>query len=425
LETSNGTVSVRDSLSDTRICEFTGLSLLTNQVQLNRNGQFVWGVAPAEGAGSPIRILVWNAYTGQDLSSNILFSNRVSGASLSDDGRRIVIFGGNIAQIWDVSLNKPLSPPLAHSNTVQSAIFNRNGTQVATRSAHSVWVWDCFHDKPCFPPLQHPVDVSDFAFSPNGSLLATCCSDQSLDKYFARIWDSGTGQPAGPPLMHGDGVLCLAFSPDGKRLVTGGEDFVAKLWDVQTGKTLTPALRHANQVKSVAFSPNGRWIVTASVNVVQIWDSDSGSLVTPRLRNLVSVSRANFSPDGTTVVVCNENNTVWRWRLPVDPKPVEDASAIARLLSASSDDSQGAGPVLQPDHLELTWQGLASKYPSDFTVSSDQVAAWHEFQAARCEQNTNWFAAAFHLYRLSLLRPDDQTLRQRLAHAQEQLKGNF
>jgi WD40 repeat protein len=424
LNNSNGTVTVRDSLSDTRIYEFTGLSLLTNHVQLSRNGQFLWGVAQAEGApaGSPNRILVWNATTGQELSSNILFSNRVSGASLSDDGRRIVVFGGKIAQIWDVRLNKPLSPPLAHSNTVQSAVFNRDGSQVATRSANGVWVWDCFHDKPCFPPLQHPVEVSDFAFSPDGSLLATCCSDNTLDKYFAQIWDSGTGQPAGPRLMHGDGVLCVAFSPDGKRLVTGGEDFVAKQWDVQTGKTLPPALKHANQVKSVAFSPNGRWIVTVSVNIVQIWDSDSGDPVTPRLRNLVKVSRANFSPDGTTVVVCNENNTAWRWRLPVDHRPMADLSAIASLLSGGPDENQGAGPVLKPGHLEVIWQGLATNYSSDFTVSSDQVAAWHEFQAAEYEQNNKWFAAAFHLKQLLLLRPADQSLRERLAQAQEHLK---
>jgi WD40 repeat protein len=425
LENSNGIFTVRDSLSDARISQFTGPASLSNPVQLNGNGQFAWGIAAAEGApaGSLNRIFVWNANTGQTLSSNILFSNLVSGASLSDNGGQIVIFGDRMAQIWDLSLNKPLSPLLIHPQAVSRALFNHNGTQAAIGSAGRVRVWDCSNDKDCFPPLPHPVDVSDFAFSPNGSLLATCCADQSLDKYFAQIWDSGTGHPAGPRLMHGDGVLCLAFSPDGKRLVTGGEDFVAKLWDVQTGKPLPQALRHANQVKSVAFSPNGRWIVTVSLNIVQIWDSDSGDPITPRLRNLVSVSRANFLPDGATVVVCNANNTAWRWRLPADPKPTADLSAIASLLSGGPDENQGAGPVLKPGHLEVTWQGLATNYTSDFTVSSDQVAAWHEFQAAEYEQNNKWFAAVFHLKQLLLLRPSDQTLRQRLARAQEHLKG--
>jgi WD40 repeat protein len=426
LETSNSTAIVRDSVSDARISEFPAPAFLTNRVRLNRNGHFAWGVAPAKSASEPLadRVFVWNASTGEELCSNILCSNRVSGASLTDDGSRIVICGGTIAQIWDVTLQKPLTPPLIHPNTV-FAMFNREGTRVATRSSTNLWVWDCFHDKPCFPPLTHPTNVSDFAFSPDGSLLATCCSDQTLDKYFAQLWNSGTGQPAGPRLMHGDGVLCVAFSPDGKRLVTGGEDFVAKLWDVETGNPLTPALRHTNQVKSVSFSPNGRWVITVSADDIQIWDSDTGDPVTPCLRNHVWVSHANFLPDGETVVVCNENDTAWRWRLPLDPRPAADLWEIARLVSNGPEENQGAGPVLKPGYLEAVWQGLASRHPSDFTVSSNQVAAWYEFEAAECEQGHNWFAAAFHLNRLSLLRPDDSSIRQRLAQAQGHLHADF
>jgi WD40 repeat protein len=398
---------------------------LTNHVQLNRNGQFAWAFAQAEGvpAGSLYRIFVWNVNAGQKLSSNILFSNLVSGASLSDDGRRIVIFGGNIAQIWDVGFNKPLCPPLIHPHTVSGALFNHDGTRVATRVTNSVRIWDCLTATPCFHELKHPVDVNDFAFSPDGSLLATCCLDQTTDNYFAQVWDSGTGQPVSPPLKHRDGVLCVAFSPDGKRLVTGGEDFIAMVWDARIGNKLTQPLRHTNQVESVAFSSNGRLVVTVSANVVRIWDSESGDPVTPPLRNLVWVSNAKFLPGGMAMAVCNSDDTAWKCRFPADPISVADLGAIARLLSGGSDDTREIGPVRKSGHLELTWQRLASEHPFYFNVSPEQVAAYQEFQAAECEKGHNWLAAAFHLSQLSHLRPADQTLRQRLVQAQEHLKA--
>jgi WD40 repeat protein len=283
-------------------------------------------------------------------------------------------------------------------------------------------VWDCFHDKPCFPPLDHPVDVEDVAFSPDGSLLATCCADKTYNKFFAQVWNASTGKPVGPRLLHDDGVLCVSFSPDGKRLVTGDEKFTAMVWDVQTGKSLTPALRHEAQVKSAVFSPNGKWIVTVTANMVRIWDSVSGDPVVPNLQNLARLSKAAFLPDGATVAVSDINNTAWRWRLPVDLRPESDLWSVARLLSGTSG-PLASGPAPKQEPPELIWQQLASKYPFDFTVSSEQVAGWHEFQAAECEQNEKWFAAVFHLNQLILLRPGDQSLRQRLAQALEHLKA--
>jgi WD40 repeat protein len=427
LESSNGTATVRDSISGARISELLDSASLTNRVQLNQNGQFAWGAAQAEGAParSLCRIFVWNANTGHELSSNILFSNRLSAASLSDDGLRIVIFGDQIAQICEVSPNKPLSPLLlAHPDIVSDALFNRAGTQVATRSGKRVWVWDCFNGKLCFTSLEHPVGVGDFAFSPDGTLLATCCWDQTADKYFAQVWNAKTGKAVTSQLWHSDGVLSVSFSSDGKRLATGGEDFAAMVWDARTGNTLTPPLWHEDKVRSAAFSPDGKWLVTVCANVVQIWDSDSGEHIVPRFRSLVFLSKAVFLPDGTNVAVFNTNGTAWKWRLPVDTRPLEDLSAVARLLAGGSDNALRAGPPSKPESLEPIWQRLASQYPTDFSVSSEQVAAWHEFQAAKCEQNEKWFAAAFHLNRLLLLRPADKALCRRLAQAQEHLKAN-
>jgi WD40 repeat protein/serine/threonine protein kinase len=425
LENSNGAVTVREAVSGGQIAQFRTMAS-TNQVRLNRNGRFAWAIAPCEGTvnGSPRQVKIWNSSTGQELSTGILVSNKASGASLSDDGRRIVVFGGTTAQVWDVNLEKPLSPPLKHPYDVSDAIFSPDGTRVATGCAYTVRVWDCINDKPLFA-LRHPTTVSDFEFSPDGSLLATCCSDETLKKYFAQVWDAATGRPVGPPLRHDDGVLRVNFSRDGRRLVTASEDDTARVWDARTGKPLTPALRHQGQVLGASFNPNANWVVTASADkTARIWESETGDPIASSLPGLLSFFDARFLPDDRTIAISDKREAVWQWKLPVDPSPLEDLSAIARLLSGSSDAAQGTSTSRKPEPLELTWQRLASRHPSDFTVSAEQVAAWHEFQATECEQHKKWFAAAFHLKQLLLLRPDDQTLRQRLAQAQQHLKSS-
>ena len=56
-------------------------------------------------------------------------------------------------------------------------------------------------------------------------------------------------------------------------------------------------------------------------------------------------------------------------------------------------------------HLKVLWEQLRAKHPSDFTASSEEIAAWHELEAAKSELGKQWFAAAFHLKRLAALRP--------------------
>ena len=69
----------------------------------------------------------------------------------------------------------------------------------------------------------------------------------------------------------------------------------------------------------------------------------------------------------------------------------------------------------------MTWQRLRAKYPSDFTVTAEQVAAWHDFQAKECELKKNWSAAAFHLEHLLSIRSGDQSVAERLARAKSNL----
>jgi WD40 repeat protein/serine/threonine protein kinase len=428
LEVTNSQAIVRNGCSGKLISQISNLEKVTNVVRLNRNGQFVFAlIRLSPGPTNPVtRLRVWNANTGLEVSSDMVFTNSVSDVALSDDGGQAAFFGPKVAQVWDVRTGKTRSPLLHHPPEILQAEFNRDGTQLATRSGSTVRVWDCIQQREAFAPLEHLTNTSYLGFSPDGKFLVTCCSDQFLTKCYAQVWNATTGKPVGPRLGHADGVLQADFCPDGRRLVTASEDFTAMVWDFRTGKQLVPPLRHQYRVMSASFSPDGKWLVTTTADdeMARIWDTETGDPLGPPVHSPVGLSVAKFLPDSRAIAVLSIHGEVWQWPLRVDPRPLEDLSAMARLLSGGPVELHGgAHSGAEPEPVDATWQRLAAKYPSDFTVSNDQIAAWHELQAEQSEAERNWFAMVFHLNRLLLLRPGDPALLARLAAAQANLKS--
>ena len=90
------------------------------------------------------------------------------------------------------------------------------------------------------------------------------------------------------------------------------------------------------------------------------------------------------------------------------------------LLAGGKIASAGVSPSREGS-LESLWRRLRAKYPSEFRTSSEEIAAWHEFEAATSELGEQWFAAAFHLERLHAMRPGDQALSERLARVKKLL----
>jgi hypothetical protein len=101
--------------------------------------------------------------------------------------------------------------------------------------------------------------------------------------------------------------------------------------------------------------------------------------------------------------------------------PIEDIRKIAYLLSGNAT-SSGQSSSSQSESLQIIWQRLQAKYPSSFTTSPQEIAAWYEFEAEESEAHQQWFAAAFYLKRLSSIWPDDKSLVGRLASATRSLK---
>jgi hypothetical protein len=283
-------------------------------------------------------------------------------------------------------------------------------------------VWETSTGRQLFDAINHPFPVQHAEFSPNGSRLVTCGADPGFTKCWAQVWNAKTGKAVGLPMKHDDGVRCAHFSPDGKSVATASEDFTAIIWDAEKGTPLAPAVMHKETITAAGFSPDSQWLVTASADkTARVWSAVTGDPLTPKLLHPEGLTDVRFLADPCQVVTADEIGDYRSWKLSLDERPLADLILLARLLSGDS-----IAPWVQANRQEQTplkaiWPRLRSRYPADFTTSSEEIVAWHEYQAAECRQEKNWVAATFHLDRCLELRHGNSLLTVRPAEAKNPL----
>jgi WD40 repeat protein len=399
---------------------------------------------------------IWQTATGNRVGQCLLFTNSITTASLSQNGKRLLLLDDYAAQVWDFTAGKPLAQriwqaedaeavminssiggatnrssatlaslhPTAQLQYFRFGAFNPTGTAVATWQAAVVRVWDAVSGRELFPRIKHPFPVKHVEFSPDGSKLLTCGADGGLNRCEARVWNALTGEPMSPPLKHMDGVLWAAFSPNGLRVATASEDFTASLWEIATGRALARGLKHEDQAASAAFSPDGRWLLTvAGDRTVRVWSADTGDPIAPPQHWAVGAADARFLADNRHIVAFDYAGNVRQWTLTRDDWPISDLGAFASVLTGETLGIADRPASSSSESLHAAWQQLRAKYPSAFTVSPSEVRAWHSFQAELSEGRRQWFAAAFHLNQLISSSPPDPSLLERLDRAQKHLSA--
>ncbi len=83
-------------------------------------------------------------------------------------------------------------------------------------------------------------------------------------------------------------------------------------------------------------------------------------------------------------------------------RPAADWVRLAELLAGQRLDRSGAAEPLSPQEMQEDWEYLHARYPRDFSVSAEQVFAWHRAEAAKCLAEKNPGAALFHTLHSSL-----------------------
>jgi len=108
---------------------------------------------------------------------------------------------------------------------------------------------------------------------------------------------------------------------------------------------------------------------------------------------------------------------------------------LAQLLSGHQRDFTGGVLPQTREALGNHWQKLRALYPADFTVSQNEVVAWHQREAEASEKMAKasekmgeasakaaqWRAAVFHWDRLIETKPPERFFQDRRGAAQQRL----
>jgi WD40 repeat protein len=311
--------------------------------------------------------------------------------------------------VWDTATGQPVGPVLQVGTHTWSVALSPDGSRLATFAPHnekappkgwSPQVWDVAQGKVLYQLQLSLGSPNTFnyhvAFSPDGRwVLASLATNNGGE---AGLWEAATGKQM-HTLIHRESSIIgsqyqAAFSPDSRWVVTACGDRIARVWDVASGRPVS-LMHHQDYIPHVAFSPDSRRVVTISGGKVQVWDAATGQPITPPLLH-PGVQYASFSLNSRGVLTTG-GRTTHLWDLSPDNRLTEDLIRRAQLFRTRRIDQAGGFEPLTFAEFQDAWQTLRSKYPQDFTVTPDQVRAWHRREAEACVREKNPAAAVFHL----------------------------
>jgi WD40 repeat protein len=361
------------------------LDFKPQEVVFSARGLCIAAMGPVGIGGT--RAKVWTCSNGKLAGSIMTLPQIFTHAAVPDSASCFAAFGGDLTQLWNPLSGKPLSPILTNSAVVDAICFNQDKIEV--RDARSGQLR--------FPPLRLMEYVHWVEFSHDGSRIVGCCWDRLITKCYAQVWSVADGKPVSPKLMHGDGVFSASFSLDDRKILTASEDFTAIVWDAATGTQIIPPVFHEEKVRQACFSPSGGWFATASFDeTARVWNSLTGDPLTPPLRESAPLTNVVFTPNGDTLLTRQDDGMMCRWNLSFEASPISELVGLSRLLAGRRETRFGSFNSTKREPLETTWKNLVAEYPKAFTVTSNEIEAWHVFQAVRSKAEKNLTAEAFH-----------------------------
>jgi WD40 repeat protein/tetratricopeptide (TPR) repeat protein len=387
---------------------------------ISADGKAVLTAFGSTSLGSTVGVLAQDAATGE-LVGRPFALRKGSAVALRPDGKALVtVTADGAAQVWEAGTWKPIGPGSRQPGKVHGV-----GTRAIDQVHHVVttpWVqwgpgdriilsthakgplpWDPASWQPAGPPL--PSRDLPLAVSRDGKLLLRGEQAASGVGEAVQVWDWATGTALGPPLSHRAAVRAAAFSPDGRILVTGSEDQTARLWDVRTGEALGVPLWHRGIVTATAFSPDGRVVLTGSADgTARFWDAATGRPLTAPLRH-GPIRYVAFAPDGRTALTITAGGHLCCW--PAPPPPLEGTPRRLALWAESLSDRDMNADGVAGWQTDQGWNERRRRLQAADgpPLPGPDVLAWHRHEAGLCTTYGDWYAAAWHLDRLTRAEP--------------------
>ena len=255
----------------------------------------------------------WNFCNRNFLGSDITsygHTDWVYKVAFSPDGKRLASASRDrTIKIWDAQTGQAITTLRGHSEQVGSVTFSPDNTRIATASFNgTIKLWDTESFEEVITLTGHTTTVATVVFSPNGEQLASASDDKTI-----KLWDVRSGQEIATFKGHLEEVGSVVFSPDGKRLASASVDKTIKLWDIEEGREITTLSGHAASVISVAFSPDGSRLASGSEDMIKLWDARSFQEIATLRGHTQFVHHVAFSPDGARLASAGRDKMIKLW----------------------------------------------------------------------------------------------------------------
>ncbi|EUC62299.1 vegetative incompatibility protein HET-E-1, putative [Rhizoctonia solani AG-3 Rhs1AP] len=290
-----------------------------NSIALSPDGSRL--VSGDSGFHNTSSMYVWDVRVGSIiLRKPIPRSAGVLSVAFSGDGTRIASgCSDRSIYIWDAITGEAVSSLFQLDSKAVCVAFSHDGSRVICGfddgTIHNL---DTMTGRAIVEPFRnHTRTVNSIAVSPDGTHLVSGSDDHTV-----YVCELHTGSNRGPFVGHTGAVLSVAYSPCGTRVASGSADRMIRIWNVLTGDaqvTFGPWTigRRTGTVCSVAFSPNGSRIVSGLGDyAIYVWDSVTGQMVAgPFQGSSAPVNAVVVAPDSTRIFSCSSDGTIGVWDL--------------------------------------------------------------------------------------------------------------
>jgi WD40 repeat protein/tetratricopeptide (TPR) repeat protein len=367
--------------------------------------------------GKPV-VSLWDR-TGRPCGLPLNQYRYVHSLAFSPDSSTLAVgcVGGTL--LWDVATRR-LRHVLRESSTAADLLFSPDGTRLA--AVHiSGWpgvgagvrLWDTSSGRPVgeFLAAPHPVRTRPFfvlAFTEGGQTLRVF--DLITGRLHALDVRTGAAQQASLVLAP---AAEAAFSAGGSALATSHSNGSVQQWDPATGQRKGTLLELPQPAARLRYSPDGQVLAIACRDQsVRLWDTVGCVPLGPPLLHRAGVLDLRFTPDGAALVTLTATGRLHTWPLP---QPVTDEPERMELWLRASGGvglENNAIVLLDVEAWRRCRERLQERWPEADPAlhrPADE-SDWHDARACDAEEDSNTFAALWHLDRLIALRPKDWQL---------------
>jgi WD40 repeat protein len=197
----------------------------------------------------------------------------VTAVALSPDGATIAAAGDDHRlRLWNARSGELLSTLEGHADWIRGAAFTIDGKSIASVSAdHSLRLWDLATT----PPLGRESGVGAgalrvVAVHPGGQQVATAGYGADLT-----MRELATGEAVQIYPCPCDDTGALAIAPTGRWMAAAGRNGVVRLWDLESGGVAIDLATDGRRIRALAFSPSGETLAAAGDGpAVRLWKLD-------------------------------------------------------------------------------------------------------------------------------------------------------